>query len=100
MPSLQITVYEDAAEVALGDPILEEVVTVTGTSALSSVIPAGRTMRRMRLLADVDVFVTWGEGTPEAKIDGSSGRMLAAESPEYFAIEPGHFVAVIARRPC
>lgn len=97
MPSLQLTVYEDAAEVALGDPILEEVVTVSGTSTLSSVIPGTRKMRRMRLFSDVDVFVTWGAGTPEAKLDGTSGRMMAAESPEYFAIESGHFVAVIAR---
>lgn len=96
MASLQLTVYPDAAEVALGEPVLEEFVAITGASLKSTVLPGAKTWRRVRLFADADCFVQWGVD-PEAKIDGTSGRMLAAESPEYFAIEAGHQIAVIAR---
>jgi len=98
MPTLQLTVWESAAEVALGDLLLEEVITISGTSAPSaSVIPGTKRNRRVRLFSDTDCFVTWGPGTPVAKTDGTEGRMLAAESPEYFAIPAGEKVAVILR---
>lgn len=97
MPSLQITVWESAAEVATGELLFEEVVTISGTSNPSATtVPGTRKNRRVRLFADTDCFVTWGV-TPVAKIDGTDGRMMAAESPEYFSIAAGEKVAVIAR---
>ena len=96
MASLHITAWEGAAEVALGDIVLEEVVTITGTSALSSVIPGTRKNRRVRLFSDVKCFVTWGV-TPFALTDGTDGRMLGAENGEYFSIAAGAKIAVIER---
>ena len=96
MAFLQLTVWDGAGEVAIGELHLEEIVTVGAGSLQSSVIPGSKRSRRMRLFADVDCYVTWGLN-PTAVADGANGRALAAESPEYFAIEAGHRVAVIAR---
>ena len=96
MPSLQITVFPEATVVALGDPVLEEVITISGTHALSTVIPGTKKNRRVRIFADTDCFVTWGTN-PTALIDGSEGRMIGAGNPEYFGIEAGFRISVIER---
>jgi hypothetical protein len=94
---LYITVFEDAAEVALGAPVQEMAVAIGAGSVQSDAIAGtGNRHRRMRLMADVDCFVTWGDD-PTATTDGTSGRPMGAENPEYFAINVGQKVAVIER---
>jgi len=97
MATLQISVWDDAGEVALGPVLQEQVVTISGTSAAStSAIPGNNQTRRVRLYADTDCYVTWG-ADPTALSDGSDGRMIGANNPEYFSINSGHKVAVIER---
>ena len=97
MATLFITVYEGAASVALGDPIQEEAVVIGAGSLQSNVITGIAPRRkRVRLYADVDCFATWGDN-PTATTDGTSGRPLGADNPEYFDIESGYRIAVIER---
>jgi hypothetical protein len=94
MATLSITVFEGAGEVATGDPLQVDTVTISGVSAQSSVITgSGRKRRRVRLCADTACHVVWGEN-PTAD---SGHTFMGAENPEYFDIESGHKVAVIAR---
>src|SRR3990170_158819 len=94
---LFITVWEDAAEVALGAPTQEMQVAIGAGSVQSAVITGTKNRHvRMRLMADADCFVTWGDD-PVATTDGTSGRPMAAENPEYFDINVGQKVAVIQR---
>ena len=98
MPTLQVTIWSAAAEVALGVIELEEIITISGTSAVNATpCPGFRKIKRMRLYSDTDCWVHWGSGTPVAKADGTQGRMLSADSPEYFSIRSGEKVAVIER---
>lgn len=95
--TLFFCVFEGANEVALGDPIQEDTVDFSGGEAKSSVILGDkRKRRRVRVMADDDCFVTWG-ADPTAVNDGSEGRPLGAENPEYFDVESGHKFSVIAR---
>ena len=97
MATLYITVWEDAAEVALGQPTQEMTVPIGASSAQSAVIVGVKNRHlRMRLMADGDCFVTWGDD-PTALTDGTSGRPMGAENPEYFSINAGQKVAVIQR---
>lgn len=97
MATLFICVFEGAAEVAMGDPIQEIIVTIGAVSAQSAEISgSSRRRRRARVLADAKCFVTWG-ANPTAKDDGTDGRPLATEAAEYFDIEAGHRIAVIER---
>lgn len=97
MATLQFTVWDTAAEVALGDPSQEDTVAIGGTSAQTAEITAeGKKRRRVRIICDTNAWVTWGED-PTALADGSAGRMMGAENPEYFDIESGHKIAVIQR---
>ncbi len=99
MALLQITVFPDAMEVPLGVPAMEEAVTFAGVSVQSSALPQVNNkvwVHRVRVIADADCWVTWGDD-PTATTDGSSGRMVAAEAAEYFAISSGKKIAVIAR---
>lgn len=97
MATLQITVFEEAKEVAFGLPQQEIVVTVGVASAQSAtIVGSGRKVKRCRLVSDTDCWVTWGEN-PTALNDGTDGRMMGANNPEYFAIEAGWKVAVIER---
>ena len=99
MATLFFCVWDDAAEVALGRPILEEAISILATSSPStSVIPGDKKRhKRVRVFADADCFVTWGAGTPIAKNDGTDGRPLTADSAEYFDILEGDKLAVIER---
>ena len=96
MAKLQVTAFPDATEVPLGDPGLEEVVTFAASSIQSSVLPDTRIIYRVRIMADADCWVEFGTN-PTATVNGDSGRMIAAESPEYFSLRGGGRVAVIAR---
>ncbi len=96
MATLQISVWDDAVEVVLGPVIQEEIVTITGTSAQSNVIVGTAQTRRVRLYSDADCFVTWG-ANPTALADGTAGRMMGANNPEYFELNAGVKVAVIER---
>jgi hypothetical protein len=98
MSSLFIAAFKDAKEVALGLPALEEVVSYTTSSVQSSVLPVqnpGITYR-VRIFSDADCFVTWGDD-PTALVDGTAGRPIGANNPEYFAIDNGQRLAVINR---
>ncbi len=97
MATLQITVFEVAGSTALGDPLQEEIVAVGASSLTTAVIVgSGKKRRTVRLYTDTNCFVTWG-ATPTAKTDGTEGRMLGADNPEYVNIQAGHKVAVIER---
>lgn len=98
MATLFIGVWEDAEEVALGDPLQEFSINIAAMSTQSSVTitGSGKKRRRARLFADANCFVTWGED-PTAKNDGSDGRPMGSENPEYHDIEAGHKIAVIER---
>ena len=95
MATLFIAVFETAGSTAIGPPIQEEVVAVGAGSLQSNVIVAGRD-RIVRLFTDTDCFVTWG-ANPTALIDGTEGRPLGLDNPEYFQIPAGDKIAVITR---
>mgnify|MGYP000639799283 CR=1 FL=1 len=97
MATLFICVFEGAASVATGDPIQEEGVNIGATSTQSNAISgSGKKRRRVRLYADADCFVTW-DSDPTATTDGTSGRPMGADNPEYWDIESGYKIAVIQR---
>lgn len=97
MATLYIGVWDNANEVLFGAPIQEVAVTVSGTSAQSATISgSNKEMRRCRLMADTDCFVTWGDN-PTALNDGTEGRPLDAENTEIFGIQAGQKIAVIER---
>ena len=97
MATLFFRVWESAAEVALGDKIQEDVITIGSGSLQSAVISGtGRKRRRVRLFADANCFVTWGEN-PTALNDGTEGMPMGSENPEYVDIESQHKIAVIER---
>ena len=97
MATLFITVFSVAGSTALGDPIQEEAVTIGAGSLKSNVITGtGRKRRTVRLFADADCFVTW-DSDPTVLADGSNGRPMGSENPEYWDIEAGHEIAVIER---
>lgn len=94
---LYITVWRDAAEVAMGDPLQETSIAIGGASVQSEAITGvNRQRNRVRLFADSNCFVTWG-ADPTALNDGTDGRPMGSENPEYFDIESNHRIAVIQR---
>ena len=96
MATLFITAFRQAGSTALGDPTQEEVVDIGVASTNSNAITGDRAFRTVRLYADADCFVTWGED-PTATIDGTSGRAVGADNPEYWHIPVGYIIAVIQR---
>jgi len=97
MATLFIAVWEDAEEVALGNPIQEMTVDIGVASAQSDAISGTlNKRRRVRLFADGNCFATWG-ADPTALNDGTDGRPLGASTPEYFDIQSEHKIAVIER---
>ena len=97
---LQISVFENAQEVLFGSPVQEEVVAIGAGSVQSNAISGSTTapvpMLRVRLFADADCFVTWGDD-PTALTTGVGGRAIGAENPEIFGIPAGQKIAVINR---
>jgi hypothetical protein len=98
MSNLYIAAFKDAKEVALGLPSLEEVVSYTTPAQSSSELPVVNPPidYRVRIFSDADCFVTWGEN-PTALQDGSEGRPIGANNPEYFSIKNGYKLSVIER---
>lgn len=95
MATLFIAVWEHAGEVALGDPIQETTITITGTSAQSAAITgSGNKRKRVRLFTDTNCFVTWNADPTASATDG---RPMGAENHEYFDIQSEHKIAVITR---
>lgn len=101
MATLQYTSWFSAAEVAHGQPIQENVITVTNTSTQGEALsaPTGGEARhrlRVRIMSDTNCWVTWGSD-PTALATGLGGRMVGSGNPEYFDIEAGFKIAVIER---
>lgn len=97
MAKLYFGVWDNANEVLFGEPIQEGAIDIGSGSLKSPVISGDRKeMRRVRLLADTDCFVTWGVD-PTALDDGTAGRPLGADNPEIVGIAAGKFIAVIER---
>ena len=96
MANLQISVFSDAREVAFGVPLQEEIIVIGGTSLQSSVLTGSRTTHRIRIYAEANCFVTWGLN-PTALQDGTEGRFIGADNPEYFGIPASFKIAVIER---
>jgi hypothetical protein len=94
MASVYMTVWEDAAEVALGDPIQFAAAVIGGANS-AAVAGTGRKRRRVRLYAEAACWVKYG-ASPTAT--GASDSMpLSADNPEYVDIEAGHVLTAIAR---
>ena len=99
MASLQFTVWASASAVAEGPVLNENVITIGGTSAASAGVVdpgGGNRARYVRVVADAICWVTWG-GSPTALNDGTEGRMLGSENPEFFWIPADEKIAVIQR---
>ena len=101
MATLQYTVWTSAGPVARGDVRTENVIAVGGTSTQSSAVvdaAAGNVndKRRVRVYSDVDAIVNWGSN-PTALQDGTGGRFMGADNPEYFHMLAGDLIAVIER---
>lgn len=96
MASLQLTVFSNATSTAVGDVLQEEIIAVSGTSAQSNAITGSGNYRVVRMYADVDCFITWGSN-PTALSNGTGGRFVGANNPEYFRLQAGEKVAVIER---
>lgn len=98
MATLFIAIWGDASQTLIGKPVDEFTVTISGTSAQSAAFTQGnnKVMRRVRLYADVDCFVTWGTN-PTALTDGTEGRPLGADNPWTVGIESDQKIAVIER---
>ena len=94
MTTLSLTVYDSAAEVALGDSLETLTVSIGATSAQSSAITTtGMPRKRVRLFAQSDCYVAFGSN-PTAS---TSTVPLGAENPEFFDVKAGDKVAVIER---
>ena len=98
MATLFIAVFNSSASVAAGPVLSEQAVTIGGASAQSAIMDASGSnkSRTVRVMADADCFVTWGED-PTALTDGTGGRPMGAENPEYFYIKADEKIAVITR---
>ena len=97
MATMQMTIFEGASQTATGAVLQEEIVTISGTAAPTSVIEGdGRKQVIARIYCDVDAWVTWGTGVTALQ-DGTEGRMIGANNPEYFRLEAGWSVSVIER---
>jgi hypothetical protein len=98
MATLQYTVWPDAKQVALGDVINENVITIGGASAQGGLIDSAASTgahRYVRVAADADCWVTWGSD-PTAVAD-TGGRMVFSGQPEYWYMEAGFKIACITR---
>ena len=96
MADLFISVYRVAGSTAFGSPQQEEKVAIGAGSLTSSAITGARGRRIVRLYADADCFVTWGS-SPTALTDGTEGRPMGADNPEYWNMPVGTIIAVINR---
>lgn len=92
MADFTITVYPDATNVSLGEP-LQEIGLAVGAEVKSGVISgSARQPRRVRVATQVDCHFRVGE-SPTATADSA---FLAAGGVEYIGMEAGWRVSVIA----
>lgn len=101
MASLFYTVWKSAGPVARGFVLSENTVDIAGTSttAANVIDPAETNIhatRRVRVFCDANAFVTWSVD-PTALGDGTGGRPMGSENPEYFHMKAGDKIAVIER---
>lgn len=97
MASLYYAVFEAVGRIVLDEPIQENKVAISATSAQSATITGtGNKMQYVRLFADTNCFVTWGDD-PTALTDGSEGRPLQAGVQDYVGVKAGQKLAVIQR---
>ena len=97
MPTLFYAAFHSATQTAEGTPLLEGKIAIGAGSLQSAAMPgASRVSRRVRIFCDSKAYVTWGTN-PTAVNDGSDGRPMGSENPEYFDLEAGWKIAVIER---
>lgn len=97
MATLFFAVWDNANQTLLGKPLQEDSVAIGGGSLQSAVIAGSKKeIRRVRLFADTDCFVTWGDNLTALQ-DGTEGRPFGAENPEVVGIEAGQTISVIER---
>jgi hypothetical protein len=90
--------FVDAVSTALGGVVVEDTIAISGAAANSDPLPGvARERYKVRIMCDVDAFVTWDNPPILAKSDGTEGRPVGAENPEYFDIEAGMEISVIER---
>lgn len=98
MASVYGTVWEDAAQVALGDPLQHLTATIDGANSsavIASTATGNRKRRKVRIFSEAAAWVKWGEN-PTAT--GASDSMpVGANNPEYVDIEEGHVITAITR---
>jgi len=94
MSSVYMTVWESAAEVALGDPLQFTSATIGGSNS-GAISGDGRKRRRVRLYSEAACWVKWGSN-PTAT-GATDSIPLSADNPEYVDIEAGHVLTAIAR---
>ena len=94
MASVFLTVYEAAAEVALGDPIQFAEATIDGANSVP-ITGDARKRRRVRVLADANCFIAYGAAPPAT--NGTDAMPLGLENPEYIDIEAGHVLTAVSR---
>lgn len=99
MSTLYFAVWDDAKEVARGDPIQFGTITIDVASAQSVAIAQGGAAtgrKRVRVWGDVDCFVHYG-ANPTAANDGTAGFPVGQKNPEYFDVQVGHKLATIVK---
>lgn len=96
--NLYINVWTDVGATALGDLEATMVIsTLSGSNQTSAAVALNGTLttKRVRLFSEVDCFVTWGTGSPDAT--GSNRVALGANNAEYFTVPVGTKFAAITR---
>ncbi len=97
MANVYITAWDSAGEVALGDPtdFLVAIVDGTNSGVLSG---TGRKRKRVRILADEDVFVNFFSDDADPTVtDGTDAMPLGIDNPEFHDMEVGRLLKAIAR---
>lgn len=95
MADVFATVWEHAETVALGNPLGYLTAVIDGSE--SGVVPGtGKKRRRVRLFAQEDCWVNWGE-TGLTVTNNTDAIPLAASVAEYFDIEAGYVIKAVTR---
>lgn len=93
MTVLEIVLYADAKEVALGPPVASQSVAITGGNVESDALGDSGKTYRCRLYAKAACRIERGEN-PTA--DANSPEAFPAGHVEYFSHEGGHKISVIS----
>jgi hypothetical protein len=94
MAAVYMTVWEDAAEVALGDALQYTQATIGGANS-AAITGTGKKRRRVRIYAEAACWVKTG-ANPTAT--GATDSMpVGADNPEYLDIEASHVLTAIVR---